>query len=163
MGKLTAAFVRNAKPGRYSDGDTLILKVVGNSKGWIQRLTVNGKRSDIGLGSWPLVSLQEARDAAFENRRAVRAGADPLAEKRKAKVPTFEEAAALTFAANKGKWKHASTAAHWTAGMKKHALPVLGNMPVDRIGPQDVLRVVRRCGPRNPRLPGSCVSESAMF
>ncbi len=144
MGKLTQTFLRSVtKPGRYGDGDTLIFRVApGGTKSWVQRINIDGKPHDIGLGPWPLVSMREARDKAFENRRTVYAGGDPLADKRKARVPTFRAAAAATFAANKGRWKHWSTAAHWTAGMTKHAYPKIGSMPVDRIGPQDVLRVL---------------------
>ena len=51
-GRLTAAMVRATKePGLYGDGGTLYLKVApGGSKSWVQRITVNGKRRDIGLG-----------------------------------------------------------------------------------------------------------------
>ena len=95
MGKLTVAHVRRlSEPGRYGDGETLFLNVArGGSKSWIQRITIDGHRRDIGLGGWPVVSLAEARELAFENRRVVRRGGDPLAEKRRAKMPTFREAA----------------------------------------------------------------------
>ena len=49
---LTAARVRALKePGRYADGGTLYLNIaLGGSKQWVQRLTIDGKRHDIGLG-----------------------------------------------------------------------------------------------------------------
>ena len=74
------------QPGFYRAGDTLYLRVgYTGSKSWIQRLTINGKRHDIGLGSFKLVTLTEARDMAFENRKAARIHKrDPLAEKHKA-------------------------------------------------------------------------------
>ncbi len=76
MGKLTAAkAISLSKPGRYGDGGTLFLYVAATgSKSWIQRITIDGKRHDIGLGGFPLVSLREARDKAFENRRLARSG-----------------------------------------------------------------------------------------
>ena len=52
------------------------------NKQWVQRLVVKGRRRDIGLGGYPLVSLAEARDAAFANRKLARAGGDPLALRR---------------------------------------------------------------------------------
>lgn len=103
MGKLTAAKVKAiARTGLHGDGGTLYLSVApGGSKSWIQRLTVDGRRRDIGLGGFPLVSLAEARDKAFDNRKCARGGGDPLAEKRKARPPTFREAALKVFEANK--------------------------------------------------------------
>ena len=52
MASLTAAKIKNiSDPGMYGDGGTLYLRVApGGSKSWIQRLTIEGKRCDIGLG-----------------------------------------------------------------------------------------------------------------
>ena len=101
MAKLTVAKIRVlTKPGMYGDGGTLFLRVArGGSKSWIQRLAIDGKHRDIGFGGWPLTTLTEARDAAFENRRLARRGGDPLAAKCKARVPTFRAAAEATFEA----------------------------------------------------------------
>ena len=75
-------------PGFYRAGETLYLNVApGGSKSWIQRITIHGKRRNIGLGGYPVVSLAEARDQAFQIRKLVRSGGDPLAEKRRAKLP----------------------------------------------------------------------------
>ena len=70
MGRLTVGMVKALKePGRYGDGGTLYLVVAPRgSKSWVQRFTVNGKRRDHGLGGFPLVTLAEAREQAFENR-----------------------------------------------------------------------------------------------
>ena len=52
MPKLSALFVRNAKPGRHADGDGLYLLVKPTgAKTWMLRVQVDGKRRDIGLGS----------------------------------------------------------------------------------------------------------------
>ena len=91
MGKLNPLQVRNLKePGRYSDGDGLILEVrPGGSKSWIARLQANGRRRDYGLGSFKDISLTEARDKAREYRKQLRAGVDPLEAKRLAReIPT---------------------------------------------------------------------------
>ena len=57
------------------------------------------------LGSFPLVSLAEARGKALDNRRAVQAGRNPLAEKRRAKTPTFALTAARTCDAFRTRWE----------------------------------------------------------
>ena len=152
MGRLSVATVRGlTKPGRYGDGGTLFLNVApGGSKSWIQRIAIAGKRRDIGLGGWPVVSLAKARQRAFANRVAVADGRDPLAEKQRASVPTFREAAARTFEANRPRWRSTKTAANWTAQMERHAFPVLADLPVNRIGREDVLRVLTPIWTKRP-------------
>jgi TPR repeat protein len=83
MGKLTASQVRTIKqPGRYGDGDGLLLNVKpSGTKSWLLRLQANGRRRDYGLGSAATVSLGEARKRAGEYRKLIAAGIDPLTER----------------------------------------------------------------------------------
>ena len=87
MGKLTGLSVKAiSKPGRHGDGDGLYLHIAHScSKSWVQRVVVNGRRRDIGLGPYPLVGLAKVRGSAAENRSAVAEGRDPLAERQAAK------------------------------------------------------------------------------
>ena len=131
-------------PGSHYAGETLYLVVSpGGSKSWVQRVTINGRRCDIGLGGFSVVSLAEARDKAYQNRKLAREGGDPLAEKHKIKeLPTFMEAAEKTFEANRSHWRNEKTAKNWKQGMGKHVLPKLGRLRVDQIRREDVLRVL---------------------
>ena len=55
-GGLTVAKVKTAKPGKYHDGagTGLFLRVDPNGgRFWIQRVTIHGKRREIGLGGFP--------------------------------------------------------------------------------------------------------------
>ena len=145
MGKLTAAFVRSvAKAGRCGDGDTLFLRVTPTgTRSWIQRLTIDGRRHDVGLGAFPVVSLEKARRRAFENRVAIADGRNPLAEKRRAKVPTFAEAAERTLEATRARWRTGGkTEKIWRQVLTQRALPAFGDLPVDSITREDVLRIV---------------------
>ena len=105
--KVTATQVKAIKePGRFGDGLGLYLNVTtGGSKNWIQRISIDGKRRDLGLGGYPTVSLGEARENARENREAVVKGRNPLAEKTapQRKIPTFAEAARATHTTLRGK------------------------------------------------------------
>ena len=145
MAKLTMLKCKAAlKPGLHPDGGTLYLRVApGGSRSWIQRLVIQGKRSDIGLGAFPLVSLAEAREAAFDNRRLARRGGDPVAGRREAKVPTFREAVEKTIEAMRARWrKGGPTESIWRRTLEKHAFPAFGDKPVNLISREDVLRVV---------------------
>ena len=111
MGAMTAAKAKALrKPGKYRADQTLSLRVrPSGRRSWVQRLTVHGKRRDIGLGPFDLVSLAEARIKGCENRCAVCEGRDPLAERRRAKAPTFRQAAARTLAGLRSRWRTRST------------------------------------------------------
>ena len=52
MGELTALKVRTAGPGKHWDGEGLRLVVSeGGAKKWLLRITIGGKRREMGLGS----------------------------------------------------------------------------------------------------------------
>ena len=142
---LTAAFVRAiAEAGRYCDGQGLYLQVEpsGNRR-WIQRLVIGGRRCELGLGGFPLVSLKEARTQAFSNRKIARAGGDPLAEKRHAKgVPTFAEAAAVVVEQKRSGWRNPKHAQDWPASLERFVFPRFGQRPVSKVTSADILGVL---------------------
>ena len=144
MEKLTTARAKSlSKPGMYRAETTLYLNIAkGGSKSWIQRIAVAGRRHDVGLGPFPVIGLAEARRRAFANRVAIAEGRNPLADKHRAKVPTFREAAVRTFEANRPRWRNNKTTANWMQGMEKRVFPVIGDMPVDRIGREHVLSIL---------------------
>lgn len=140
---LTAARVKNAGVGKHHDGQGLFLRVYeSGAKCWVLRVTVDGRRREIGLGGWPVVSLADARAKAFELRAAAAGGRDPLAEKRRGDIPTFREAAKKVHDANRARWRSDRTAVLWWASLENHAFAIIGDMAVDRISQSDVLRCV---------------------
>ena len=143
-GKLTVKMVRAInRPGMYGDGNTLYLNVApGGSKQWIQRLTIHGRRHDIGLGGCRYVTLAQAREIAYENRTLARRGGDPLATKRQVKMVTFRQAAQRTYKTLRPRWRNEKVAANWMQQLERHAFKKLGTLPVDRIGREDVLTVL---------------------
>ena len=144
MGTLTVKGINAlTKPGRYADGDTLYLTVwPGGSKSWVQRVTIKGRRRDIGLGPYPVVNLKEARRRAFANRVLIENDGDPLEARRAAAAPTFREAAERTYEANRPRWRSGKVAAVWLQSMERYAFPALGDKRMDRIGREDVLRIL---------------------
>ena len=144
MPQLTAAKVRSISTlGRHGDGAGLYLNVTASgSKSWVQRIVIDGRRRDIGLGGYPAVSLAEARSLAVGNQTAIAKGLDPVIEKRRSAIPTFGEAARQTHQANLPRWRNQRHASSWLQTLERHAFPILGNMPVDRISRADVLEVL---------------------
>ena len=130
-------------PGRYADGEGLHLYVSrAGRKSWVQRITIDGRRRDIGLGGFPSVSLARAREKAAANRAAVADGRDPLAEKHRPTVPTFWVAAQRVHEATKPRWRNGKHIDSWLQTLERHAMPTIGNTPLDRIERSDVLRVL---------------------
>lgn len=130
MGKLTAVGIRNLKqPGRYSDGEGLILKFAGGGKGsWIVRVQANGKRRDVGLGSLADLPLAEARDAARAIRKDMKSGVDVVAEREKEAlvIPTFREAAKTVHEEHKIAWKNGKHQSQWINTLESYAFPTIG-------------------------------------
>ena len=111
--RLTKSFVERVKvPGRFSDGRGglgLFLLVRpraggGLRKGWVQRVTINGRPTNLGLGVPPVVELSEARAAALQNQKALWNGQDPR-RRTDERVPTFMEASEIFLALHGPTWK----------------------------------------------------------
>ena len=71
--KLSAGFIRTAPAGKHSDGGGLwLIKREDGGAQWMQRVTVHGRRREMGLGGFPSVGLATARKLS-ERWRAVAA------------------------------------------------------------------------------------------
>lgn len=147
--KLTPRKVDTAKTGKHEDGGGLRLVVSKKgSKRWVLRITVQGKRREMGLGSYPTRSLKDARDLAGKYREIADQGKDPIAVRAKeaegdAGMPTFTTCAARFIMGHRREWKNVKHRFQWTATLKTYARPVIGNKPVDKITTEDVLTILQ--------------------
>ncbi|MEL7461963.1 MAG: integrase arm-type DNA-binding domain-containing protein [Pseudomonadota bacterium] len=144
---LTAAFVNSVKePGKYHDGKgmgLLLLVKPSGSKSWVQRLTIRGRRREIGLGSASLVTLAEARDAALENKRAAIRGGDPIADRdRVRKALTFEEAARETHKELAPTWKNPKDRAAFLSTMETYIFPRFGRVQLPDVTSADIRQAI---------------------
>lgn len=147
--KLTALQVKNAMPGKYSDGGGLwLVKRPDGGGQWVLRVTVHGRRREMGLGSLTAVTLKEARDAADRWRVLVRSEKDPIHERRKQrrealkKLHLLKDIASDAFEARKAELKGDGKAGRWFSPLELHILPKLGKTPVseiDQVSIRDVL------------------------
>lgn len=175
MPALTAAAIRNAKPGRHADGQGLYLLVKPTlAKTWVLRVQVDGRRRDIGLGSViaedklkrpsaigediPLeqrsrLTLAEARELAARLRNVAKAGRDPAAERRRDRSPppSFKEAAIKAHAALAPSWSK-KTADAFLASLQEHAYPSLGGTRVDEIEADDIATTLKAIWTTKPSI-----------
>lgn len=143
---LSAAFVRTVtEPGKYTDGQGLILKVdPSGARRWVQRIIIRGKRTEMGIGSASLVGLGEAREIALANRKLARQGGDPLKAKREAEaILTFDEAAQKVYEIHKPTWRNPKHAAQFISTLETYAFPRLGHQRITDIDTSDVLAVLQ--------------------
>ena len=141
--KLTVKFIEAAKiPGKYFDGHGLFLKInKSGTKQWVQRIVINGKRSEIGLGSANVVGLQDARKTALDNRAMARSGIDPLAHRKAVRaIPDFETATYLVHQLHSPSWKNQKHSAQFTSTLESYVFPYLAKKRIDQITTSEVLK-----------------------
>lgn len=141
-----------AKPGFYPDGGGLYLKIgPTGGKSWVLRYTLRGKARMMGLGPVDLVSLADARDEAVRARKQLHEGIDPLDARRETQaaeearlraILTFREASERFISAQTPKWANPKSPAQWTASLRDYAWPHFGDLPVDQIETNHVLKAL---------------------
>lgn len=163
MGKrLTENRVRKLqRPGVYGDGGRgsygLQLRLhrtkTGHvTKSWRQSLRIHGRKTGLGLGSWPFVSLDDARGKCIENIIEIRQGNDPRQRHRApqvapvapapapaavAPVPTLEDAIEAVIELRRDGWKAGGgTEARWRA--ETGAIPFAA-FPISSVSSRDIL------------------------
>ena len=143
---------KTTTPGRHKVGDGLFLLISKNgTKSWVQRLRINGRPADRGLGKFPEVGVREAKQLADLNRLDVLTGHDPrrygvppssptpTAPRVVPRVgrppapPTLEKVAKEFHAVNLPHWKNAKVAANWMLRFNKHISPKYGQRPVNTL------------------------------
>ena len=146
--RLSAAFINNVKnPGNYFDnnGAGLLLRVDKTGyKRFVQRIRVNGRQRDFGLGSPPITTLAMAREAALENKRTILSGKDPATEKAKYKhVVTFSEAAERLLANKLNEFSNEKHQKQWVSSLENYAKPKIGTTDINLLTVADILSVLQ--------------------
>lgn len=138
----TAAKSDKLKPGRHADGGGLYLNVSkAGAKSWLFMWVVAGKRREMGLGSYPTVSLAKARKLALGCRDAVAEGRDPIAEREKVAEPTFGECADEFLASMSSSWRNEKHRAQWKMTLTVYCKAIRPKR-VSAIDTNDVLKVL---------------------
>lgn len=135
-------------------GLCLQIKATG-SKSWVLRMTFGGKRRDLGLGSYPSVTLSMARERARMSLDRAWAGYDPVEERRALREqtkPVIENVSSKSFKQCvlefcQDKIMHQKNARRarqqFANSLETYAFPILGELSVDQIELDHILQVLR--------------------
>ncbi len=145
--KLTKSYIKTLplNTARGDGGNLWIISTKTGTKRWEFRYTFRGKRHCMGLGAWPEVSIEEARDKAFANRKRLIDGIDPLEGRnvhQPRRVTTFQEVAEDAISRFAKSWTSEKQEPQWRSRLERYAYPILGKMHVASITAEHVRDVL---------------------
>lgn len=146
---LTAVEIRKSGAGRLLDGSGLMLDLGPDGRGkWTYRYSFAKNRRDMGLGSYPDVSLAEARRARDRWAALLLRGVDPISERNRLREqeraemdrqdPTLAEVAQTVFEAKKAGLRGEGERGRWFSPIRTHILPKLGHRRISTIHQSDI-------------------------
>jgi integrase len=173
---LTPLQVKHAGPGRHVDGDGLHLLVKqSGARSWVLRYTITGKSRDLGLSRCPEaivmlnktgerdLRLAQARDVAAIYRMKVKAGIDPLEERKllaehataaqvetARKSATFFQVASDYLTRQESGWRNSKHRQQWYNTLATYAHPKIGEMLVADIDLPAILKVLEPLWQQKP-------------
>ena len=148
------AVQRLTAPGMHAVGGVAGLYLCvspSGSRSWIARVNVDGKRREMGLGSFPDVSLSIAREKARAARSDTTMGIDPVAHRKearsarqalKATQKTFADCAKAYIEAHSDSWKNAKHRAQWPSTFETYVYPTMGTVMVGEVTQAHVMAVL---------------------
>jgi len=147
--------VKNLKtPGRYTDALIKGLHVWVKSNGrkyWIFRYSFSKIQHNISLGTFPTLSIADARLRAQKARDELDKGINPAATRNAAKTKKIEKAATkITFKEfaiscieiKRAEWTNRKHGDQWENTLREYAYPVIGNKALDEIDTEDILKIL---------------------
>ena len=148
---LTAREVAELPPGKtYRVSKNLYLRNEPPNRCWIMiyRSPVTRKHTEMGLGSYPLVSVPAARAAVKEHQLAIFHGRCPLAEKRAKQGPgrrclPSRRRRTPTWPRTATSWRNAAHRQAWEHSLRDYAFPVFGDLPVGQVDTGFVMQVLQ--------------------
>ena len=135
---------------KRSDGHALYIFIRPNgSKLWRMSYSFEGKQKTLSFGSYPVVTIEEARDLRTKAKRLLRQDVDPGAvqktrkARRRGRAPDTFDVIADEFLEKRRLDGLAETTLSKKAWMLDFARQEIGVMPIAEIKPRDVLAVLR--------------------
>lgn len=139
---------RLTEPGRHAVGTVsglmLFIKPTG-VRSWVLRTTIGARRSDIGLGGYPDVTLAMAIDQARKVKGGIKDGVDPVAERKskQARIEwTFKKCALAYIDGHRASWKNPKHAQQWENTLITYVYPVFGDKHIKDVSMSDVIDAI---------------------
>ncbi len=150
---LTAIQVKNAAPGKLSDGGGLFLIKTETGGNWVYRYQLRGQRRQMGLGGLPHITLSIARQERDKWATMRAMGKDPIEERNRERAdsdearsrtdPTFAEMANTAFEAKKAGLRGEGTRGRWMSPIETHMNPAIGRKRASQITAQDIHKAIK--------------------
>ncbi len=142
-----------SRPGRYTDPHTKGLHIWVKptlKKYWIYRYTLAGKRQNVSLGPFPILSIREARLKAQKAAIGLSEGINPKgkspdpanSEPNESIAPTFAEFSDEWVATNESAWSNRKHADQWRYTLRDFAYPVIGHLRLNDIDERYILKIL---------------------
>jgi len=146
MHKLKYKQLLNLTKGKYHDGKGLYISITSPGTGkWSYRYRIDHKSREMGLGTFPEISIVDARQKAEDNRRLVLNKIDPIDDKRKQEVLRKQQNKKFSFIANlyisakkKEEWRNPKSEQQWRNTITNYAVPYLDKKPLIDINTDDI-------------------------
>lgn len=146
--KLTAVAVKNAGDGKLHDGGGLMLVKKGENGKWVYRYSRLGKRREMGLGSWPTLSLSDARKIRDVWAQVLARGDDPIDERDRQRAdeiaardhedPTFEDMVDVVFKARRATLRGDGKRGRWRSPIDLYMIPAIGKRRMSKLHRTDI-------------------------
>lgn len=141
MGKIKVSLLKKYPEGRHSDGNNLYLNVTKDSRTWLIRTKVGGRRTWRGLGSVEQISLTQARVLAQLYNTGQIDKKEKVKGPEKVKFKDFYMGA-INHIANIKRWSNPKSQRQWVNTVETYALPILGDLDMDRVTVDDIKAVL---------------------
>ena len=151
----TAKEIQNkSEAGRYPVGEIkglyLLVKPTGR-KSWVLRKVIGEKRCDIGLGSYPTVTLAMAMEKARGKIKGIEEGTNPIIERQKARAAlteqtearrSFESQAHKFISVKQAEWRSPKQKQIWENSLNTYAMPTIGKLDIADITTEHITNLL---------------------
>ena len=152
---LTDTTIRNAKPGAkpaklFDERGLFLLVTPAGGKWWRLKYRFDGKEKLLSLGTYPDVSLKDARERRDNARKKLADGIDP-SHNRKAQKSLRQEQVANSFELVSREW-YEKYSTNWVEAhgsriirrLERDIFPYLGSRPIADVTAPELLQVIRK-------------------